>query len=49
MSMTMSSVVVRVDGKEQTYDRNEIKKIILVERVAPQQLPPAQSAPAKSH
>jgi len=48
MSMSISNLVMRVDGKEQKYDRNQIKKIILVERLAPQP-PPAQSAPAKSH
>jgi hypothetical protein len=33
MSMSLSTVVVRIDGKGQEYDRNQIKKMILVERV----------------
>jgi hypothetical protein len=32
MSLSMTSVVVRVNGTDQTYDRNKVKKIILVER-----------------
>jgi len=41
----MTQVVVRVDGKEQTYDRNLVKKIILVERQVTQQPPVVQPAP----
>lgn len=48
MSMSLASVVVRVDGKEQKFDRNVVKKIILVERVTTQQPPATQSVPAKS-
>jgi hypothetical protein len=29
LSMTMTSVVVRVDGKDQTYDRNQVQKLSL--------------------
>lgn len=36
ISLSLTSAVVRVDGKEQKYDRNQIKKIVLVERVATQ-------------
>ncbi len=36
MSMSMSAVVVRVEGKDQKYDRNQVKKIILVERITAQ-------------
>jgi hypothetical protein len=36
MSMSMSAVVVRVEGKDQKYDRNQVKKMILVERVTAQ-------------
>jgi hypothetical protein len=36
ISLSMTSVVVRVDGKEQKYDRNQVKKIVLVERVTTQ-------------
>jgi hypothetical protein len=32
MSLTMSSVVIRVDGKDQKFDRNQVRKILLVER-----------------
>lgn len=32
ISVSMTTVAVRVDGKEQTLDRNRIKKMILVER-----------------
>jgi ribosome maturation factor RimP len=47
ISVTMTSVVVRVDGKDQTFDRNQVQKIILVERDT---VPPAvqpDPAPAK--
>ncbi len=44
VSVTMASVVMRVDGKEQTYDRNQVQKIILVEREPVTQ--PAASPPA---
>ena len=47
LSITMSSVVVRVDGREQTYDRNLVQKIILVERVATQETPVTQPVPAR--
>jgi hypothetical protein len=36
ISLSMTSVVVRVDGKEQKVERNQVKKIILVERVTTQ-------------
>jgi len=36
ISMSMTDVVVRVEGKDQTYSRNQIKKIILVERISEQ-------------
>jgi hypothetical protein len=32
-SLSMTNVVVRVEGKDQSYARNLVKKIILVERV----------------
>jgi hypothetical protein len=47
MSMSMTTVVVRVDGKEQKYDRNQVKKIIFVERVSPQPTPGTQSSAPK--
>jgi hypothetical protein len=47
VSVSMMSVVVRIDGIEQKLDRNRVKKIILVERVTTQQPPVAQPAKAK--
>ncbi|MBZ5703886.1 MAG: PEGA domain-containing protein [Acidobacteriia bacterium] len=44
ISMSMTSVVIRVDGKDQPYARNLVKKIILVERETVQQ--PAVIQPA---
>jgi hypothetical protein len=36
MSMSMTQVMLRVDGKDQKYDRSQVKKIMLVERqIAP--------------
>lgn len=37
ISMSMTDVAVRVDGKDQSYPRNQVKKIMLVERVVQQQ------------
>lgn len=47
MSMSLTTVVVRVDGKDQKYDRNQIKKMILVERVTTEQKPVTQPAGTK--
>lgn len=33
ISLSMSSIVIRVDGIDKTYDRNQINKIMLVQRV----------------
>jgi hypothetical protein len=44
ISMSMTDVVVRVDGKDQSYARNLIQKIMLVERAVQQQ--PAIVQPA---
>lgn len=33
VSMTLESLVINVQGKEQTFDRNQVKKIFLVERI----------------
>ena len=41
--MSMTQIVVRVEGQTETYDRNQVKKLILVEREAVQQ--PAVSQP----
>jgi hypothetical protein len=48
ISMSLTEVVVRVDGKDQKFDRNQVKKIILVERVTTQSPPVTQPAPAKA-
>jgi PEGA domain-containing protein len=48
ISMTLTSVVVRIDGSDKTYDRNQVKKIMLVERVTTVEQPMAvQPSPAK--
>jgi hypothetical protein len=46
ISISMKEVVVRVDGKDQTYSRNQIRKIMLVERVVEQTPAVSQTAPA---
>lgn len=46
ISMSMTDVAVRVDGKDQTYPRNQVKKIMLVERVVQQQPAVVQPSPA---
>jgi len=43
ISVSMTSVVMRVDGKDQTYSRNQVRKIMLVEREIVQQ--PVVTAP----
>jgi PEGA domain len=45
MSMSLATIVARVDGKDQKYDRNLVKKSILVERVTTE--PPSVIQPAK--
>ncbi len=48
VSVSMTQVVVRSDGKEQSYDRNQVKKIMLVERqvtVQPAVVQPAGASP----
>src|SRR5215831_12838406 len=44
ISMSMTEVVVRMDGKEQSYPRNQVKKMMLVERVVQPQSTTVQSA-----
>lgn len=41
-SLSLTSVVVRVDGMDQMYSRNQVKKIMLVEREVVQQSPVTQ-------
>ena len=33
MSMSLESVVIKVNGQDQTFDRNKVKKMFLVERI----------------
>jgi len=47
LSLTMTSVVVRVDGMDQTFDRNQVQKIILVERETLQQPAAVQPVPSQ--
>jgi hypothetical protein len=45
LTMSMTAVTVRVEGKDQKYDRNQVRKIILVERVVTEQPPIPQPVP----
>ncbi len=47
LSMSLTAVVVSVNGKEQTLDRNQVKKMMLVERQVTQQPVIIQPAPAQ--
>jgi hypothetical protein len=47
--MSMTLVTVRVEGKDQKYDRNQVKKIILVERITTQQSPVTQPVLGKAN
>jgi len=47
ISMSMTDVVVRVDGKDQIVPRNQVSKMILVERIVSEQPPVTQTLPAK--
>ena len=49
ISLSMTEVVVRVDGKDQSYTRNLIKRILLVERVIDHQPSVTQPAPTPVH
>jgi hypothetical protein len=48
ISLSMTEVVVRVDGKDQSLPRNRVKRILLVERVIDPQAPVTQPVPAKA-
>lgn len=48
LSMSLTAVVVSVDGKEQTLERNQVKKMMLVERQVTQQPAVIQPAPPPS-
>ena len=50
LAMSMTEVVVRTDGKEQTFPRNQVNKVMVVERVMqerPAILQPAQAVQPK--
>jgi len=47
ISMSMTDLLVRVDGKDQTVPRNQVRKMILVERIVTQQPPVTQAVPVK--
>jgi len=44
-SVSASDVVVRIGGQNGHYDRNQVKRILFVERENPQALPPAVQSP----
>jgi hypothetical protein len=46
--MSLTSVVVSVDGKEQALERNQVKKMMLVERQVTQQPIAIQPTPVQS-
>lgn len=48
VSVTMESVVIQVNGQQQTLDRNKVKKMFLVERIVthPESAPSAQKQAA---
>jgi hypothetical protein len=48
ISLSMTSIIFRVDGKDETYDRNQVKKIILVQRETVQQPVVVQPTPQPS-
>jgi hypothetical protein len=48
ISMSLESVVINVQGNEQTFDRNRIKKIFLVERIVTHVTVPETPAKANS-
>lgn len=47
VSLSLTELVFRVTGKDTKYDRNQIKKITLVERIVTQQSPIVQPANGK--
>ena len=47
--LNMTTVTVRVDGKDQKYDRNQVKKLLLVERVVDSHPAVPPSPEAKPH
>jgi PEGA domain-containing protein len=49
ISMSMTTVTVRVDGKDQKYDRNQVKRVLLVERIVETHPAVPPSPEAKPH
>jgi PEGA domain len=47
LAQSTTMITVRVAGKDQKYDRNQVRKMILVEREVTPQPPVTQTAPAK--
>jgi PEGA domain len=47
VSLSLTELIFRVDGKDMKYDRNQIKKITLVERIVTKQAPVVQPASGK--
>jgi hypothetical protein len=45
LSMSMTTITVRVEGKDQKYDRNQVKKLQLVERLLDPHPAPPQPHP----
>jgi hypothetical protein len=48
-SVSATEVVVRAGAKDLSYDRNQLKKIIMVQRDVMQQAPAVQPAPTQPH
>ncbi|MGO8795352.1 MAG: PEGA domain-containing protein [Candidatus Sulfotelmatobacter sp.] len=48
-SVSATQVLIRAGGKDLSYDRNQVKRITMVEREAIQQAPAAQPQPAQLH
>jgi len=44
LSLSTTQVQLRVNGKDQTYERNQVRKIILVQRESVPQASPAPNA-----
>ena len=49
VAMSMTSVSLRVEGKDVKYDRNQVRKIILVERITTSQPALTHPIPAQTH
>jgi hypothetical protein len=47
LAMSMTAITVRVEGKDQKYDRNQVRKVILVERIITPQAPITETVPSK--